>query len=156
MAVHDTFMSDASPWATEDREHGNSEAKSEPTCYNKVDLSHIQDDSVKTEILDILRKHVPMWNENSTIIVKEHRIDLEPGTRPVRLLQYRQRPTMREQVKTSINYMFAARLFASATSKLASAVVLDQKKNIRVRFCVKCHRLSSNALTNTYLLPQID
>lgn len=102
-----------------------------------VDLSHIEDPDLRTEILTMLRKHSSMWNGSlSTIRATEHRIDLERGTKPIRSMSYRQGPAMGKLVATEVKKMVDAGVIEPTTSGWASPVVLVLKTDGSLRFCV--------------------
>lgn len=49
-----------------------------------MDLTQIQDDIVRVQVLDKLHKHASFCNGTlGTYQATKHRIDLEPGTQPV-------------------------------------------------------------------------
>ena len=58
---------------------------------NSVDLSHVDDESLREEILSMLSKHRDMWRPGhlGEITATEHRIELAPGTTPIRQAPYR-------------------------------------------------------------------
>ena len=57
-----------------------------------VDLSHIVDQQLRADIRSMLSEHETMWEPGGLgeINVDEHRIDLTPGTKPIRSQPYRQ------------------------------------------------------------------
>ena len=51
----------------------------------EIDLSYIDDDKFRSHVLEMLRKHSGLWGGVlETIRATEHRIPLEPGTKPIR------------------------------------------------------------------------
>ena len=58
------------------------------------------------------------------ISATEHRIDLEPGTKPIRSMLYRQGPAMRDNAAAEIRKMLDAGVIEPATSEWASPIVL--------------------------------
>lgn len=93
-------------------------------------LMHIPDENVRAQILDMLHKHASMPNGKfGTMMATEHRIDLEPRTRPVRSVPYRQGPAMRKHIKTEIEKMLKTGFTEPATSECASLVTFAPKKD---------------------------
>lgn len=54
--------------------------------HKSFDVDHINDERFKERILDILAKHGHMWLSGrlGTTTATEHRMELEPCTRPIR------------------------------------------------------------------------
>ena len=122
-----------------------------------VDLSHVEDEKLRTRILDMLAAHQKMWDGHlGTIQATEHRINVEPGTKPLRSMPYRQGPAMRKIIKEHVDTMLEADVIEPATSEWASPVVLAPKKDGRLRFCVDYRKLNEKTVRDTYPLPRID
>ena len=51
-----------------------------------MDLSHIDEESLRYEILSMIAKHEEIWRPGHVgeITATEHRIELTPGTKPIR------------------------------------------------------------------------
>ena len=80
--------------STEEEESAKDEVTKD--WRQEVDLSHIDYEPLRCRILEMLTKHERMWDGSlGTIKVTEHRIDLEPDTKPIRSLPYRQGPATR-------------------------------------------------------------
>ena len=90
------------------------------------------------------------------ISATEHRIDLEPGTKAIRSMPYRQGPAMREKAAAEIRKMLDAYAIEPATSEWASPIVLVPKKDGSLRFCVDYRRLKAKTVADAYPLPRID
>ncbi|CDF34348.1 unnamed protein product [Chondrus crispus] len=75
----------------------------------EIDLSYIDDDKIRGHVLEMLRKHSSLWSGAlGTIQATEHRIPLEPGTKPIRSMPYRNGLAMREMVAKEVNKMLNA------------------------------------------------
>ena len=139
-----------------------SEAHDDPATLEKpwedaIDLSHVEDAELRGQIIAMLRKHAKMWDGTlGTIHATEHRIDLEPGTRPMRSMPYRQGPARREMVREQVDAMLRAGVIEPATSEWASPVVLVPKKDNSLRFCVDYRSLNGKTIADTYPLPRMD
>ena len=82
-----------------------------------MDLSYIEDDKLRSRVLDMLRKHSSLWSGAlGTIRATEHRIPLEAGTKPIRSMPYRKGPAMREMVAKEVNNMLNAGVIEPAST----------------------------------------
>jgi len=72
-----------------------------------------------------------------SIKATEHRIELKPGSKPVRLNPYRMGPRTRELMKAQVDRMLKLEFIEPSQSKWASTVVLIPKPDGRPRFCIK-------------------
>ena len=125
---------------------------------NSVDLSHIDDESLRYEILSMLAKHEDMWRPGhlGEITATEHRIELTPGTKPIRQAPYRQGHRGRDVQAGEIAKMLEAGVIEPATSEWASPVVLVPKKDGSLRFCIDYRRLNAKTVADAYPLPRMD
>ena len=122
---------------------------------DSVDLSHIEDEQLRTDIRSILSKHETMWEPGwlGEINVTKHRIDLIPDTKPIRSQPYRQGPAMREVVAKNVHDMLETDVIETALSEWASPIVLVPKKDGSLRFCIDYRRLNA---PDAYHFPRID
>ena len=153
-----TNPSDSAPSPSPERTSPPHAPTSPPSKWEEdLDLDHLSDPSLRADIIAMLRKHAAMWNGKlGTIQATEHRINLEPGTRPIRSMPYRQGPAKREIVRTHIEDMLRAGVIEPATSEWASPVVLVPKKDKTLRFCVDYRRLNTRTVNDAYPLPRMD
>ena len=71
--------------------------------------------------------------------------------------QYRDIPPgMYEEVKAHIQEMLDAGAIRPSNSPWASAVVLVQKKDGKLQFCINLWKLNARTIKDTYRLPRID
>ena len=125
---------------------------------DSVDLSHIDDETLRYEILSMLAKHEDMWRPGhlGEITATEHRIRLAPGTKPIRQAPYRQGHRGRDVQAGEIAKMLEAGVIEPATSEWASPVVLVPKKDGSLRFCINYRRLNAKTVADAYPLPRMD
>ena len=124
--------------------------------YNLVDLSHIQDEEKRAQILKMLAPHKDMWSGDlGKIWATEHRIDLKPNTRTVHQQPYRARAESRKALEDHINLLLAADLIEPAQSEWASPVLLAPKDGT-LRFCIDFRRLNTVTIFDTYTLPRME
>ena len=122
-----------------------------------LDLAHIEDEGLQRKIKQVLRKHSTMWDGTlGTIKVTEHRIEVEPGTKPIRSLPYRQGPATRKMTHEQIQEQLEAGVIEPCTTEWASPVVFAPKKDGTMRFCVDYRRLNLKTLSDAYPLPRMD
>ena len=120
-------------------------------------MSYIDDEKLRGHVLEMLRKHSSLWSGALGMIrATEHRITLEPGTKPIRSMPYRKGPTMREMVADQVNKMLNAGVIEPASTEWASQVVLVPNKDGSLRFCVDYRRLNAKTAADSYPLPRMD
>ena len=130
------------------RREQDKDPKSNANDWEKeVDLSHVTDDKLRVQVLDMLREHSSLWSGAfGTIRATEHRIPLEPGTKPIPSMLYRKGPALREMVAKEVKKMLNAGVIEPANIEWASPVVLVPKKDGSLRFCVDYCRLNAKSL----------
>ena len=122
-----------------------------------LDLSHIEDESLRHRTYRMLSKHSEMWSGKlGTIHATEHRIEVEKGTHPIRSLPYRQGPAMRRVAAEQIQEQLDAGVIEPCTSEWASPIVFVPKKDGTLRFCVDYRKLNTKTLADAYPLPRMD
>ena len=105
----------------------------------------------------MLRQHSSLWDGAlGTIRATEHRIPLEPGTKPICSMPYRKGPAMREMVAKKVHKMLNAGVIEPTSTEWASPVVLAPKKDGSPRFCGDYRRLNAKRLADPYPLPRMD
>ena len=125
---------------------------------SKVKLDHLEDKSLVPHIMAMLSKHSPMWQKGKLgkIDATEHRIELLPGTKPIRQAPYRQGPHKRKETEKAINEMLEAGVIEPANCEWASPVVLAPKPDGTWRFCVDYRKLNAATIADSYPLPRAD
>ena len=140
---------------------GDVDSRPESKCSgwrDSVDLSHIDDESIRDGILSMHAKHEDMWRPDhlGEITATENRFDLAPGTKPIRQAPYRQGHRGRDVQAGEIAKMLEARVIEPATSEWASPVVLVPKKDGSLSFCIDYRRLNTKKIADAYPLPRMD
>ncbi len=115
------------------------------------------DKSLKTDILEMLRKHQGIWKGHlGKVKATTHRIDLEPGTIPMRQAPYRAGHEAQEFIKGEIDRITAQGVIEPAMSEWASPVVLVPKTDDTLRVCVYYRKLNTKTTRNSYPIRRID
>jgi len=77
----------------------------EPVEKSHVHLSNVPE-GLRPQVLALLEKHRALWSAHlGSIKATEHRIELKPGCKPVRLNPYRMGPRTRELIKAEVDRM---------------------------------------------------
>lgn len=122
-----------------------------------VDLTEVDDHDLKPKIMAMLEKHSSMWDgQLGCIRATDHRIELRPGTRPIRQQPYRTGFAKRDVIATHIGEMLQAGVIEPTHSEWASPVVLAPKKDGTLRFCIDYRRLNAATIPDAYPLPPMD
>jgi len=112
---------------------------------------------LRPSIIEMLRKHSVMWSgQLGELSVTTHRIDLQPGAKPVYQAPYRAGAKAREIEREEVERMLKADVIEPAISEWASPVVLITKKDGSVRFCVDYRKLNALTVKDSYPLPRMD
>jgi len=113
-----------------------------------IDLAHLDDPSLRKQVMDMLEKHESMWSGAlGDIKITEHRIEVHPESKPVR----------RRQLATEeISKMLRDGIVEPATGEWASPIVLVPKKDGQLRFCVDYRKLNEITVSDAYPLPRMD
>ena len=129
-----------------------------PDWRTTVNLDRVCDAGLRKCVVEMLETYQDMWTSGrlGEISAIEHRIDLEPGTKPICPMSYRQGPTMRDKAAAELRKMLDAGVIEPATSEWASPIVLVPKKDGSLRFCVYYRRLNAMTVADAYPLPRID
>ncbi|XP_068241185.1 uncharacterized protein [Palaemon carinicauda] len=86
----------------------------------------------------------------------EHKIDLVPGTCPIRQNYYRLNPQRAERVSEQIKLQLSLGLIEESESPWASPVVLVPKEGGGDRLCIDFHKLNAVTKPESYPLPRIE
>lgn len=124
------------------------------------DLDHIEDYTIKQQLADLLEEYNDVFAKNTkymgrTDLVK-HRIELEPGTVPIKCNPYRVSHKEREIIQEQIEEMLEHKIITPCHSPWAFPVVLVKKKDGTTRFCVDYRKLNEKTRKVNYPLPNID
>nr|XP_012220525.1 PREDICTED: uncharacterized protein K02A2.6-like [Linepithema humile] len=117
-----------------------------------MDLSHIANDDIKTEVAGLIKEYKPKKEEEvdvkMTIVVK----DDVPVTQNARRLSVAEKA----EVDLQIHEWLEEGIVRPSCSDYASPIVLVRKKNDSIRICVDYRRLNEKIIKNRYPLPLIE
>ena len=85
-----------------------------------------------------------------------HRINLIPGTTPIKQRAYRISKVQADALKKELIKLINNNLIVPSSSPWSSPVVLVPKKNGQVRMCVDYRKINNCTLKDAYALPLID
>ena len=126
------------------------EVEDQPVVSKELDTEkHAELQILLGEFSDVLR------STPGRTSMAEHNI--ETGTaNPIRLPPYRLPHAYRETVRKELNEMEESGVIEPSVSEWASPVVLVQKKDGTMRFCVDYRKLNSVSRTDAYPMPRVD
>jgi len=106
-----------------------------------VEKPHVHTSNVpeglQPQVLSLLEKHRALWSGHlGSIKATQHRIELNPGSKPVRLNPYRMGPRTRELIKAQVDRMLKLEVIEPSQSEWASPVVLIPKPDGSPWFCI--------------------
>jgi len=114
-------------------------------------------EGLRAQVLALLEKHRALWSGHlGSIKVTEHRIELKPGFKPVRLNPNRMASRTRELIKAQVDRMLKLEVIEPSQSEWASPVVLIPKPDGSPRFCIDHRQLSERSVRDSYPLPRMD
>jgi len=107
-------------------------------------------------VLSLLEKHWALWSRHlGPIKTTEHRIELKPGSKSVRLSPYRMGSGTRELIKAQVDRMLKLEVIEPSQSEWASPVVLIPKADRSSRFCIDYWQLNERTVRHSYPLPRM-
>ncbi|KAL9259365.1 RNA-directed DNA polymerase-like protein [Drosera capensis] len=141
---------------------GDGVKNGEPTYLATVKLD---DDSLKTEEVPVEIEKV--LKEFSRVMPKElpkklpprrevnHKIELEPGTRPPARAPYRMAPTELEELRKQLKDLLDAGFIRPSKAPYAAPVLFQKKKDGSLRLCIDYRALNKVTVKNKYPIPLI-
>ena len=121
-----------------------------------LDLTHLTADR-EAKLREMLEEFQSMWDGHlGEINITKHRIEVVPGTRPIR--QHPYRTGMRAKVfeASEIEKMLRDNVIRPSKSEWASPVVLAPKNDGTLRFCVDYRKLNEVTKKDSYPIPRMD
>jgi len=85
-----------------------------------------------------------------------HKIELQPGTKPIRLAPYRANPQKTELIQKELDLMIQMGVIEGSNSPWAAPVVIVPKPDGSARFCNDFRRLNNVTVPDAYPMPRID
>ena len=123
--------------------------------------TNLSSDQVE-QLIDLLLDYRDLWDDEIRGGKIKHTphtqcdINLEPGTKP-RRGKVRQTSLQEDElVKDHINKMYQRDVIRPSNSSWASPILLVQKKNGKMRFCVDYRKLNEVSIKDAYPLPRMD
>ena len=121
-----------------------------------LNLSHLSNKRQR-ELIRMLKEFQPMWDGHlGEINITKHRIELLPGTRPIRQHPYRTGMKSKEFEAEQIEKMLRDNVIRPSKSEWASPVVLAPKNDGTLRFCVDYRKLNEVTKKDSYPIPRMD
>jgi len=114
-------------------------------------------EGLRPQVLSLLEKHRALSSGHlGSMKATEHRIELKPGSKPVRLNPYRMGPRTRELIKAEGDRMLKLEVIEPSQRDWASSVVLIPKPDGCPRFCIDYRQLTERTVRDSYTLPRMD
>jgi hypothetical protein len=111
----------------------------------------------RTELSDLLNSFDDVFNDKpGKTKVCYHNIELQPGTKPVKLPPYRIHPEKSQMIQTEIDYMLKQGIIEESSSPWAAPIVIIPKPGGSIRFCTDFRRLNNLTVPDAYPMPRID
>jgi len=132
-----------------------------PDATDPVEEPHVHTSNVpeglRPQVLALLEKHRALWRGHLVSIkATQHRVELKPGSKPVRLSPYRTGPGTRKLIKAQVDRMLKLEIIEPSQSEWASPVVLIPKTDGSPRFCIDYRQLNERTVRESYPLPRMD
>jgi len=132
-----------------------------PDVTDPVEEPHVHTSNVpeglRPQGLSLLEKYRALWSGHlGSIKDTEQRIELKPGSKPVRLNPYRMGPRTRELIKAQVDGMLKLKVIEPSQSEWDSPVVLIPKPDGSPRFWIDYRQLNERTVRDSYPLPRMD
>ena len=132
-----------------------------PDAKDPMEEPHVHTPNVsqglRPQVLALLDKHRALWSAHlGSIRATEHRIELKPGSKPVRLNPYRMGPRTRKLIKAQFDLMLKIEAAEPSQSEWASPVVLIPEPDGSPRFCIDYRQLNERTVRDSYSLPRMN
>jgi len=145
----------------EDRAALSTSQSTAPDATDPVEKPHVHPSNVpeglRPQVLVLLEKHRALLSGHlGSIKATEDRIELKPGSKPVRRNPYRMGPRTRELIKAQVDRMLNLEVIEPSQSEWANPVVLIPKPNGSPRFFIEYRQLNERTVRDSYPLPRMD
>jgi hypothetical protein len=119
-------------------------------------LDHLTPDC-REELTHLVDKFSQLFNDNpgKTDAIMHH-IELQPGTRPIKMSPYRVNPDKAELIRKELDVMKQLGVIENSISPWASPVVLIPKPDGSIRFCIDYRKVNDKTVPDAHPLPRID
>ena len=123
---------------------------------DQVDLSGVPD-RLLPDVQALIRRHAYKLNGTlGSIDTTVHRVEIQPGTKPIRQQPYRAGHHARDMSRDEVNRMLDAKVVRPSTREWATPVVVFPKKDGSPRSCVDYRRLSAVTKKDSYPIPRME
>ena len=85
----------------------------------------------------------------------EHTIELEIGTKPIKMNPYRKPKRIINDIEEAIKEFLELGLLRPSSNPYASLVIMVKKKDGTLRMCIDFRALNKNTVENRYPIPKI-
>jgi len=131
-----------------------------PDVTDPLEEPHVHTSTVpeglRPQVLSLLEKHRALWSGHlGSIKATEHRIELKPGSKPVRLHPYRMGPRTGELIKAQVDRMLKLEVIEPSQREWASPVVLIPEPDGIPRFRIHYRQLNERTVRDSYPLPRM-
>jgi len=132
-----------------------------PDATDPVEEPHVHTSNVpeglRPQVLALLEKHRALWSGHlGSIKATDHRIELKPGSKPVRLNPYQMGPRTRELIKAQVDRIPKLEVIEPRQSEWDSPGVLISKPDGSPRFFIDYRQLNERRVRDSYPLPRMD
>ena len=125
----------------------------------KLNESDLNDKQVH-QLINVLLEYEDVWDVDKrpkTIVhTTQTECPIETTGEPIRSKPHRTGPVERHIIKKHVQKMAERKVIRRSTSPWASPVILADKKNGKIRFCVDYRKLNNVTIKNAYPLPRMD
>jgi hypothetical protein len=119
-------------------------------------LNHLTSTKQK-EIIPVLTAYSDIFSDKpGRTHLCSHSLQLQPGTRPIRMAPYRVNPQKAECIKKEIQLMLELGVIEESNSPYASPVVIVAREPGSVRFCCDFRRINSVTIPDSFPMARID
>ncbi|GJP38815.1 hypothetical protein CLOM_g23224 [Closterium sp. NIES-68] len=86
----------------------------------------------------------------------DHRIELEPGSKPVAKLQWRLCPAETEEMMKQVKHFLAQGFIQPSRSPWAAPILFTPKKDGGLRMCIDYRALNAATVKNRFPVPRVE
>jgi len=132
-----------------------------PDATDPVEEPHVHSSNVpegfRPQVFSLLEKHRALWSGHlGSIKATQHRIELKPGSKPVRLSPYRIGPRTRKLITAQVDRMLKLEVIVPSKTEWAIPVVLIPKPERSRRFSIDYRQLNERTVRDSYPFSRMD
>ena len=126
------------------------------TVADELDLSHIESFQ-RVQLQSVLSSFQHIFSNNpGRTSLTHHSIELQPGSKPIRLSPYRMNPEKLQVVRKELDLMLSMGVVEESSSDYASPICLVPKSDGSVRFCCDYRKLNNFTVPDAFPLPRVE